>query len=61
MQSKSGKLDQTSILNFVESHISFQNCFCRIAIFGEDILNRGRELPVLHAEDFQHGGFELEL
>jgi len=48
-------LRQVAILNFVGSHISCQNYFCRIAKFGEDVVNHCR------VEDFQYGVFDLEL
>jgi len=56
--SESADLQQTAILNFVEHRISCQSYFCRIAKFGEDFLNHDEQLRF---EDFQYGGFDLEL
>jgi len=40
---QSANLHRTAFFNFVKSHILFQS-FCRIAKFGEDILNHDRAL-----------------
>ena len=40
--SESENFRQAAILNSVKSLISCRNYFCRIAKFGEDILNHGR-------------------
>jgi len=41
---ESANLRQAVILNFIESRISCRNYVCRIAKFGEDILNPGRAI-----------------
>ena len=51
-------LGQAAMLNFVEGHIWCWNYFCRIAIFGENILT---EAELLALEDFQYCSFDLDL
>jgi len=45
-KSNRSKKNQAAICSFVESHISLQNYFGRIARFGEDIFKHGEDFDL---------------